>query len=237
MPHFYGLTLICTDSYDACSLSAIHFIQSMLHGAMLTSISSPSPTFLFFPFIFSLVILLYQISASSSFFLSLYLHFFLFLSSFSSIFPGITLPLLHHACLRLPQPLLTSWTSRGLLLRPLGRPGTREASPTPTSTPASIAPSPHQCLSLPLPPSPAALPSPPAPGLPLTEREGRGRRWRPLHPHPPAPSPPHGPAQHPAWPQHRRRPCGQLQRGGAGRGSGEGGLPTHGAQCGGADHE
>lgn len=52
-PHFCGLTLICTDSYDACSLSAIHFIQSMSHGALLTSISiSPSPASLFFPLYF-----------------------------------------------------------------------------------------------------------------------------------------------------------------------------------------
>lgn len=50
MPHFCGLTLICTDSCDACSLSAFHFIQSMLHGAVLTCISSLSPTFPFLSF-------------------------------------------------------------------------------------------------------------------------------------------------------------------------------------------
>lgn len=194
----------------ACSLLAIHFIQSMLHGAMLTSLSSPSPTSPFSPFISSLVILLYQIWASLSFFLSLYLRLFLSLSTFSSISPGITLPLSHHASLRLPQPLLTSRTRWALILRPLSSPGPRGVGPTLASTPASIAPSPHQCLSLPLPPSPAALPSPPASGLPLTEREGRGRRWRPLHTHPPAPSAPHGPAQHFAWPQHRRGPGGKL---------------------------
>ena len=235
MPHFCGLTLICTDSYDACSLSAIHFIQSMLRVAMLTSVSfSLSPTSLFFLYFH----LLYQISATPPFFFFyLYLHLLLFLLSSSSISPGITLPLLHHAFLWLPQPLPASRPSRGLLLRPLGRPGAREASPTPASAPASIAPPPHQRLTLPLPPSPAALPSPPAPGLPLTEREGRGRRWRPLRPYPSAASPPHGPTQHPAWPQHRRSPGGELQRDGAGRGSGERGLPSHGTQRGGADNE
>ena len=202
MPHFCGLTLICTDSCDACSLSAIHFIQSMLHSGMLTSISSLSPTFPFLSFVLLCYLALSNPRLPISPSLSAPL---LFLST------GISLPLLHHACLRLPLPLV-SWPCWGLVPCPLGCPETRKANPTPASTCGSIAPSPQQCFSLPLPPSPATLPSSPSPHLPLTEREGRRRRWwRPLHPHSTAPSPPHDSAQHAAWPQHRRRPGGQLK--------------------------
>lgn len=156
--------------------------------------------------------------------------------------PGVTLPNVRHACLRPPLPLVASRPSRPLPhLDPLGRPG-GEARSTDAPTTATVPPPPHQCLPLPVPAAAAALPPPPAPGLPLAAREGRRgrrrRRWRrPLRAHPTASSPPHGTAQHPARTQHRRSAGGQLQWGGAGRRPGEGGLPTLGAQRGGADHE
>lgn len=170
----------------------------------LLSISSLPP---FYLYIFSLVIVLDLILCPLPF-LSLSIPVPFHSSLFPICPPGTNLPLLHHACLRLSKPLVASRPSRCLLfLHPFGHPG-RKASPTPASTAAPIAPSSHQCLSLPVPPPSAALPSPPAAGLPLTERKGRWRRWRPLHSHSPAPSPPHGPAQHPARPQHRCGPGG-----------------------------
>lgn len=135
-----------------------------------------------------------------------YLHLLLLLVS-----AGIALPLLHHACLRMPRLLPTLRPCQGLLWHPLGCSGAR-TGPNPTSTPAAVPPPPHRFVSLPVPPSPAPLPSPPAPGLPLTERQARRRRrWQPLYSHPSASSPPHGPAQHLARLQHRCRSGGQLQ--------------------------
>lgn len=82
MSHFWGRTLICTDSYDACSLSAIHFIQSMLHGAVLTSISSPSPISHFPPFSLYFLSLSFSLpllfSLSPSFSIPLFLLLYLF---------------------------------------------------------------------------------------------------------------------------------------------------------------
>lgn len=164
---------------------------------MLTSISSPSPTFPFSPFIFF----------HHPFYLYL-LPLLLFCISSSDIFPGITLPLLNHACLRSPQYIFISWPSQGLLC-PIGHQETTPSGPNVTSTLSSFTPSVHQYLSLPHHPSSAALLSALAPGLPLTEREGRGRRWCPIHPA--APSSPHGPTQHAAWPQHCCCTGGQLQ--------------------------
>lgn len=55
MAHFGGRT--CTDSYHACSLSAIHLVQSVMGSAALTSISSHPPPFFFYFLSLPLIIL------------------------------------------------------------------------------------------------------------------------------------------------------------------------------------